>query len=104
VNRIPLASVEPTLLNSEAWPSVNLDVLDDAARDLVKRRSRAVELVIAKSSAAKILSETNITRRMAVYWFKRCLEVHPDGRIYGFRILIAYSGRSGPVIPRQVVH
>jgi hypothetical protein len=28
---------------------------------------------------------------MALYWFKRALETHPDGRIFGFRVLLPHT-------------
>jgi len=32
---------------------------------------------------------------MAVYWFRRCVTLHPDGRIYGYRGLISHTHMNG---------
>lgn len=71
---------------------LNEDLIDDPViRDTIERRCRAIRLLVDLVPRDRIASETGISARMALYWLQRCLKIHPDGRIYGFRILIPYT-------------
>jgi hypothetical protein len=89
--RFSLAAIDPSLLELNGWLRVNEDLLSSKLQDTISQRRRAIELLVAGESGATILNETEIERRMAVYWLMRCLEFHPDGKIYGYRALVSYS-------------
>jgi hypothetical protein len=92
VKRPSLDSVDRAFLDLETWPEINEQVFDDAAvRDTIDRRRTAVQMYVAEVPSDQIELETKVSGRMALYWFKRCLEVHEDGRIYGFRALRPYA-------------
>lgn len=86
-----LAAIDPNLLDLNTWLVVNEDLLSSEQQDTISQRRRAIELLVNGESGATILKETEIDRRMAVYWLMRCLEIHPDGQIYGYRALVSYS-------------
>jgi hypothetical protein len=82
VERPSLNSVDSALLDLEAWPTVDEHVFDDPVqRGTFERRRRAVQLFVAGVQGDRIVSETGISSRMALYWFQRALKIHPDGRI-----------------------
>ncbi len=95
MERFSLASLDPDLLNMRTWPTIDLDRLDESDQNLVQARQRALELLVEGVPDDQIRSGCNLSRQMAVYLLKRCLQVHPDGRIYGYRILMPYF-RSEP--------
>jgi putative transposase len=91
MERFSIASLDPALLDTNSWQTVDLDRLEADVRALVQTRQRAIELVIRGESDAMIRSECSFSRQMAVYLLRRCLQIHPDGRVYGFRILLPHS-------------
>jgi hypothetical protein len=46
MERFSIASLDPALLDLNAWPTIDLDRLDDKVRTLVQTRQKAIELVI----------------------------------------------------------
>ena len=86
-----VASIDPTLLDLKAWPGVNSGVLSEAKRIKFEKRKQAIEKLILGKSDQELQTECGVSRRMAVYFLKRALKLHPDGRIYGFRILVQHS-------------
>jgi hypothetical protein len=51
-------------------------------------RKNAMKLLILEASRREITEATGIDRVSIIHLFKRCLLIHPDGRIYGFRALL----------------
>ena len=91
MERFSLDSVDRAFLDLETWPPLNEEVLDDPIlRDTIERRRKAVQLYAGQVPSDQIHSETRVSGRMALYWFRRGLELHP-GRIYGFRALLPYT-------------
>lgn len=91
VERFSISSLNPALLDLHAWPIGNLDKLAERELSRYEARQRAVELVVRGESAEVIRSKCRMSKQMAVYLLRRCLQVHPDGKIYGFRILIPFT-------------
>jgi putative transposase len=88
MDRFSLDSIAPSNRNTKTWPTVDPDKIPDPEeRKLVKSRIQAIELLLDGGLRSRIEESTNISSKMAMYWLQRCLQIHPDGRIYGFRAL-----------------
>jgi len=89
VERFSLATADRVLLDWEQWPNVDeLAIEGEGKQEQFACRSRAIKLLLEGVPRNQILSQTGVSGRMAVHWLKRCLSLHPDGRICGFRALI----------------
>lgn len=79
------------LRDTAAWPDVDLTALDPPLREIVERRRRAISAYLQNHALAHIRQDCGITRSELLRYFNRCLERHPDGRIYGWRALLPYE-------------
>jgi putative transposase len=92
VERFSLSTIDRDLLDWERWPQVDeLSIKNERRREQFVCRSRVVKLLIQEIPRSEILAQTGISGKRAVHWFRRCLTLHPDGRVYGFRALIPMS-------------
>jgi hypothetical protein len=89
--RFSLETISRSNLNLVAWPKVDPDkILDKTERELVRRRIEAIHLLLDGGPRSRIAETTGISSKMAMYLLGRCLQIHPDGRCYGFRALGSY--------------
>jgi len=91
MRRFSLKSFEAELLNTSGWPSIDSKSFEDPIRQMIEHRQTAVRLLIEDASDETIKTKTGISRVMAIYCFKRCIQLHPDGRIWGFRVLAPHT-------------
>lgn len=75
-------------LRLDEWPTVDLLSIPIEKRELFEERYRAFRLYQSGAALAYIHEETGISPQRFYQLLDRCLEAHPDGRIYGFRALI----------------
>ncbi|MGZ8160333.1 MAG: hypothetical protein ACXWT1_20035 [Methylobacter sp.] len=59
-------------------------------REIFDRRENAIRHYIAGLTTVDIAKQTGVAQNQLATLLKRCLGVHPDGRIFGFRALIAH--------------
>ena len=70
------------------WPSFEVGALDDTVRKLYLAKRAAVTLYLSGATATQIKDQTGLGARYAYKLIReRCLQVHPDGRIYGWRVM-----------------
>lgn len=75
-----------------SWPQVDQEALSQQQRERFARRVRAVQLYLLGASATRIREECGIGRFQAYRLLtERCLQLHPDGRVYGWRGLLYYQ-------------
>lgn len=85
----PFRTVAGHTIDLDLWPSFEVGALDDPARQLYLAKRAAVTLYLSGATAAQIKDQTGLGARYAYKLIReRCLQVHPDGRIYGWRALI----------------
>ena len=72
----------------EIWPKVQPDALENGPREVFDQRCKAVEKYILGDSLSQIQKDTSIHIKSISNLLKKCLEIHPDGDIFGFRALI----------------
>jgi len=89
VGRSALADVDQRLLIFAVWPELNDALFGESDRKVICSKRRAIELFLSGESK-KIPTETGLDRRETIRLIKRCLVVHEDGRIFGFRALAPY--------------
>ncbi len=72
----------------DIWPKVQSDAMTDKNREIFEQRCKAVERYLQGDSLSQIQNDTSIHIKRISKLTTRCLEIHPDGRIHGFRALI----------------
>lgn len=82
------ATLPDGLRNLSAWPGVDASALDDTARALYRSREQAVRRYVQGEPVSQIENATGVVRTQIYRMLRRCLERHPDGRLYGWRALL----------------
>jgi hypothetical protein len=73
------------------WPGIAWTDLDSEARKVIRQRMHALELFVQGEPVDAIEKSTGVNRRQLYRWLERCLSLHPDGCVFGFRALQPYS-------------
>ena len=92
-------------LDLATWPTLAWTGLAADARERVRTRIEALECYARGESVKDIEAATGVNRRQLYRLLERALALHSDGRIYGFRALVAHVRvaeyvRMQPVIVR----
>ena len=73
----------------EQWPHPDLGTLDQTDVERFLKRKEAVTLYLQGSAYAEIYAATgHQARHLNRLIRERCMHIHPDGRIYGWRGLV----------------
>lgn len=78
--------------NPDFWPDLEVGGLDQEKLDTYLKRKKAVRLFFEGASS----QELQMASGLGATWIgrlirERCMLIHPDGRIYGWRGLVKYS-------------
>ncbi|MHB1054054.1 MAG: hypothetical protein ACYCZT_13470 [Thiobacillus sp.] len=73
----------------DTWPHLNLDLLPEEIREAVGAKVEAVTLYVRGVPLSAISARTGVTSQLSLMT-KRCLDLSPDGQIWGFRALAPY--------------
>jgi putative transposase len=85
----------------DTWPGVSDEKIDDSkARRRYKRLRDAMQLYLEHKPLSDVEMVAGVTARRFLRLFDRCLDVAPDGRIWGLRALIRGT-RVGPMRRRK---
>ena len=87
-------SAIPELLSDVSrWPTVDASSLPAAANETYTRREEAVRIFIEESDVTlvEIRKRTGVHREQVYRLLARCISLHEDGRIQGFRGLLPYK-------------
>ncbi|MFZ6813355.1 hypothetical protein ACO0K3_02725 [Undibacterium sp. Rencai35W] len=80
-----------------SWPSVDEGALVPEMAECFSKRKRAVILYLEGASDKLIFEETGIGRKQTYRLIReRCIQTHPDGRVYGWRGLIKHLRINAP--------
>ncbi|MDP9014229.1 MAG: hypothetical protein M3O41_16525 [Pseudomonadota bacterium] len=74
-----------------AWPQLDTSTLSPDVRDIVNRRQRAIRAYLEGQPLRFIQIEYAISRTQIIRCLNRCLSLHEDGRVYGWRALLPYQ-------------
>jgi hypothetical protein len=77
-------------LDLAAWPTLAWTELDASQRSRVKRSIAAIERYVQGDGLRSIEITTGVNRRQLYRLLDRALAIHPDGRICGYRALVAH--------------
>jgi putative transposase len=77
-------------LDLTTWPTLAWTEFDATARERIRTRIEALERYARGESVKDIEGATDVNRRQLYRLLDRALALHPDGRIYGFRALVAH--------------
>ena len=77
------------------WPGVNLKRLKRKRRKRFQRYQQAIGRYLAGHKVKDICKIKGVCNSELIRVVKRCLEVHKDGRIWGFRALIFHVRQHG---------
>lgn len=86
-SRFSLAQVDENLVDLSRWPSVDESSLTAIYKELYIARVAAIKAYIRGDS---FTPQSPMPKREALRLFKKCITIHPDGRLYGFRALIPH--------------
>ncbi|MDE2434403.1 MAG: integrase, partial [Burkholderiales bacterium] len=78
-------------LDLNSWAEFDANALPTAKRKVFSSRRLAVELYVKRVPLTEIESQTGVDRRQLYRLLDRCVQVHEDGRVYGFRGLVRYA-------------
>lgn len=78
-------------IDIRAWPTVDPNAMPASGREVLAKRSRAVELYAEGVAAREIEKQTGVKIRQIYHLLNRCLAQDEDGAILGFRGLIKYK-------------
>lgn len=77
--------------DASVWPQVDLTGLDSPLRELVERRQRAIRAYLEGHAVGLIARECGIERSDLLRYLNRCVALHTDGRIQGWRAVLPYG-------------
>lgn len=83
-------NLSPEVRNTSLWVSVNISLLTNSNLIRFVNLKTAICAYLNGEKVAEICSTHQITRQRLVTIIKRCLNDHPDGRLWGWRALIPY--------------
>jgi putative transposase len=78
-----------------AWSGFDASALPADQREVYLARQRAVELYAGHTPIAQIETLTGVDRRQIYRLIERCLKIHEDGRVFGYRALVPHVRVSG---------
>jgi putative transposase len=88
--RFDRALLEPSLKDTNLWPTVSTSLLSEKDVTRYKRREDAIQEYLSGKSVNEITKTFEISRDELGRLSQRCLNIHSDGRIWGWRALIPY--------------
>lgn len=79
-------------LEIKNWKAVEVDLLSDKVKRAFLTRRTAIDLLIEGKLSIKEIEDIKGLKRQSIYrLIRRCILIHPDGDLYGYRALIPYS-------------
>jgi putative transposase len=76
------------LRDMRVWPAVDTSLLEESQRAEIVRRQRAVTAYLNNLPVDAIWRDCRIRRHVLLRLLNRCLAIHSDGRIHGWRALV----------------
>jgi len=89
-------------IDVSGWPDILLSTQPETDKVRIKARIDGLRYYIAGEKLSKIKAETGLCKKTLRRLLQRCLKVHADGRIWGFRACRPYS-RVNPYIRTRAV-
>lgn len=84
-------NLDPSIKDWNNWATVDPSLLREEDREKYKVRENAIIAYLSDISMTDIRLEFGLSRHEVIRLVKRCIALHNDGRMYGFRALIPYN-------------
>src|ERR1035437_3228003 len=78
------------LVDIKLWPEVCVDGLPQDEAEIVAGRVSAMRMYVEGRPLAEIDALTGLERQRVNELYHKCISLHPDGRIFGFRACLYY--------------
>jgi hypothetical protein len=88
--RRPRSVIISGIIATQPWPPVLVELLTADSGELFKKRKFAVDLYIKGEALDSIESQTGVRRSDLSRLIERCMKIHSDGLVYGYRALIPH--------------
>jgi putative transposase len=88
--RFNRASLDSEIRDTSLWPTVDISLLSEKHSVIYECREAAIREYLADKPVEEISKTYGIHRKELGQFLRRCLNIHPDGRIWGWRALIPY--------------
>lgn len=83
--------VEDGMARLDLWPTVDSQSLPLEKRRGYQCREKSINLYFSGATLSHIKLITGVTGAQLYYFIDRCIQIHPDNRIYGYRALVPGS-------------
>jgi len=84
-------TLPPDLRDLSSWPEVDIAALEPKVFERFDHRQKAIRAYLAGHRVKDVWKETRIGRQELIRFLNRCLRLHDDGRIFGWRGLLPYK-------------
>ena len=91
MSQVSLFKIDADKLDYRTWPTIDLDLLGPQTRTRTIKYREAIIALIDGSPQGAVLEKFNLQRTSLYRAVKRCIRLHPDGNVWGFRALIGYA-------------
>jgi len=85
------SGLDKALFDLDTWPTLSTEEMAPAQAQFAQKRIAAIRLYLEGRCHATIKSTTGMDRRRVCELLARCIALHPDGRIFGFRACRFYA-------------
>lgn len=72
------------------WGNVHTSMMDESDKEVFDARKKAVDMYVEGSPIEEIYKSTNVSGADLRRYIKRCMSIHPDGLVAGYRALIPH--------------
>ena len=79
------------LRDTDLWPRVDLAEAPERVRTRIENRQRAIRAYLEGHVLDAICGECQVSKAELLRHLNRCMAMHPDGRIYGWRALLPHE-------------
>jgi putative transposase len=95
VPRFDRYALDDQLRDFTTWPMVNVGQLTKKRRKRLERYQGAIGKYLAGGKVSDLCKAHSVSRSELHRALRRCLRIHEDGQIWGFRALISYTHQNG---------
>ncbi|MEX5502261.1 hypothetical protein Q1J61_00580 [Pseudomonas putida] len=91
------SAIIAAIVATQPWPAVLVELLCENDKDTFECRKSAVDMYLKNAPLVDIEKQAGVRRSDVSRLLSRCMSLHPDGLVYGYRALIPHI-RTTPYI------
>lgn len=85
------SAIIAAIVATQPWPDVLAELLCDDDKDIFDCRKSAINMYLENFPLVDIEKESGVRRSDLSRLLNRCMALHPDGLVYGYRALIPHT-------------